>query len=120
MKKILHITIGNPFGGLDKIVEILLKNLGEFSNKVIYWEKESIEIFKGIKKTKTVGLRFKGNNIFVNLFKYVKDLNASDIIHVHNVDPWILFSPMLFYKNKTIYSLHGNFGYNIKKNIFIC
>jgi len=116
MKKIIHITPGNPIGGLDIIVQRILNSLTNFANIILYWNSGGGDFFKNLKTFKVFKLGYKGNNVFINLFGQLKRLNDSDIIHVHNTDVWVLFSPLSFFGHKTVYSLHTNFGVNIKKS----
>lgn len=117
--KITHISIGNPIGGLDIIVKKILKKLKNSENKVICMDSRGKEVYGDSYDSKVFRLEYGGNNIFINLFGKIKDLKNSDLIHVHNIDLWLLFSPMLFFKKKTIYSFHGNFGSDLKKNFLI-
>jgi len=118
--KILHITKGSE-GGLENISKRIFLDAKskKMHQKIIYFYNYGDKFYREFKKEKLRPFDFKEEVFFVNLFKNFKDLKKADLIHVHHVKTWILFSYLFLYKNKIIYSLHGNFGSDLKKNFLI-
>jgi len=114
---IINITKGN-YGGLDHFSREVFNYLSkEFEEKIFYFYPEGNKIYKKFNKSEIFFLEFNGEVIYVNLFRKIKELINCDLIHVHHTKAWILFSPLFLFKDKIVYSLHGNFGSNIKKGL---
>ena len=116
--KILHITKG-ALGGLDNISKNIFKSIKKegIDQKILFFDTQGYKLYNNFRKDKLNYIELKGEIIFVNLYNKLLDLNESDLIHIHHSKTWILFTPLLLYKNKTIYSFHGNFGSSFKKSI---
>lgn len=117
MKKIIHLIKGLE-GGLDNISKqiFLYLKFKKFEQEILFFYEQGNKIYKEFNKKKLYHLDYKKEVIFVNLFNSIKELNQVDIIHIHHTKTWILFTPLIFYKNKIIYSFHINFGSDIKKS----
>ncbi len=114
--KVLHITKGMN-GGLDNISSKIFKKI-PYEQKVLFFSKEGFNIYKKLKKALLLTLSFKGEILFVELFSKIKLLKNYNLIHIHHAKTWVLFSPLVFFGKKTIYSFHQSFGSGIKKSIF--
>ncbi len=116
--KIVHITKGYN-GGLDNISRDIFRGINNlFDQKVLYFYDYGRDFYREFENDKVPIFEWKKEVIFANILGKIKDLNKSDIIHVHHAKVWILLSPLIFFKKKTIYSFHGNFGYALDKNTF--
>tara|TARA_Y100000310_G_scaffold25020_1_gene23969 strand:+ start:1147 stop:2205 length:1059 start_codon:yes stop_codon:yes gene_type:complete len=115
--KILHLIKGNN-GGLDNLSKKIFNLIeSHYNQKIFYFYPYGNKFYKKFKRYKLQFLEYKNEVVFVNLFKKIKELIDAEIIHVHHTKIWILLSPLLLFKNKIIYSFHGNFGVAIKKNL---
>src|SRR3989344_8046289 len=115
--RVLHITKGDK-GGLDIISKSLFKSLpATFDQEIVFFDNAGEKIYSDFKHARIGSAKFKQEIIFVNFLNSLKSMYNSDIIHVHHGKSWLLFSPLFLFKNKVIYTFHGNFGFAIKKNI---
>ncbi len=118
MKKVLHIIPGFNGGAeiiFKKIYKFLEKN--KINGRIFYFSSLGKKMFKKLKKEKIFCFRIKGEVVYLGLWSKLREFLRSDYLHIHHVKTWILFSPFFLFKNKIIYSFHGNFGAAIKKDI---
>lgn len=116
--KVINIIKGYP-GGLDNISREIFINskLRDIDEKILYFYDYGNKFYKDFDRKKLFHIDYKNEVIFVNLFNHIKELSKADIIHVHHVKTWLLFTPLLFFKKKIIHTFHGNFGSGIRKNL---
>jgi glycosyltransferase involved in cell wall biosynthesis len=116
--KIVHITKGDK-GGLDNICKSIFNAVKKkYEQKVLFFCPEGSKIYDKFENKFVSSTNFKEEVVFADLWRYLPDLRKAKIIHVHHTKAWILFSPLLLFKKKLIYSFHGNFGAEVKKSFF--
>src|SRR5579872_2039336 len=117
-KRIVHIVKGDK-GGLDFISRSLFFFLKDkFEQKIIYFCKDGRNLYKDFDSYEAISIQLKGEIVFVNLFNFLRELRRAEFIHVHHTKTWLLFSPLLFFHKKMIYTFHMNFGVGVRKNFF--
>ncbi|MGC9599098.1 MAG: glycosyltransferase family 4 protein [Minisyncoccia bacterium] len=117
MKTILHITKGK-YGGLDFISKDIFEYLKlHFEQKIFYFYDDGDHIYKDFQKEKISIVEYKEEVMFANFINRFKDFYDADVIHVHHTKFWILFSPLIFFSKKVIFSFHMSFGSGVKKNV---
>jgi glycosyltransferase involved in cell wall biosynthesis len=118
--KILHITRTDG-GGLTIVASKIVNNLGRLYSEeltqelLFYGNREYVGSFKIDSPVEVRSVISKDEVLFVNLWNRIKFLIDADVIHIHHTKVWILFSPIIFFAKKVVYSYHTNFGSGIER-----